>query len=479
MLQTLIKNTVWRSMADVVARLGSALFWILLARFLGAGLFGAISFALALMGFFELFSSLGLSSVLTRDAAQNPATAAGYFGHMLIIGLASSVAGGLLMAGAAWLVRPDPGTLRIVVVLALLLPFTSVAYWSRAMLTAAEKMQYISLGTMVENGLLILLGLSLLLGGRGIMAVVAALALSKVAAAALLYHLAGSRVARPVWRLERGMTAYLLRQVPLFLSIAFCNALFWSVTVVLLTWLEGETSAGYFSAAYKLISYMLLFAVAFSQALLPVAARLASQDRALYSQLLRRAVHYLLMLFIGAAFVLSLLAEPIILFLYGEAMAPAVPVLRWLAWMVVPYGVIPALAYTLVSHHRQGRDLWANFLAAVTVVIVNLFLIPGFSATGAAAAMVAGSVVFAAVEYGSVYALLYPLRPDRRTLALLASAALLALTLYFSQGVNFILRAAAGCSVYTAALWLLQAIDRSDFRQLCLAVMPGCKEGMA
>ena len=73
MLQTLIKNTVWRSLADVVARLGSALFWILLARYLGAGTFGAISFALALMGFFELVSSLGLSSVLTRDAAQNPA----------------------------------------------------------------------------------------------------------------------------------------------------------------------------------------------------------------------------------------------------------------------------------------------------------------------------------------------------------------------------------------------------------------------
>ena len=130
--------------------LGSALFWILLARFLGAGLFGAISFALALMGFFELVSSLGLSSVLTRDAAQNPATAAGYFGHMLIIGLVSSVAGGLLMAGAAWLVRPDPGTLRIVVVLALLLPFTSVAYWSRAMLTPLKD-AYISLGTRLKR----------------------------------------------------------------------------------------------------------------------------------------------------------------------------------------------------------------------------------------------------------------------------------------------------------------------------------------
>ena len=275
MLQTLIKNTVWRSLADVIARFGSALFWILLARFLGAGTFGAISFALALMGFSELVSSLGLSSLVTRDAAQNPATAAGYFGHMLIIGLASSAVGGVVMAGAAWLIRPDPGTQRIVILLALLLPFTCIAYWSRAMLTAAEKMQFISMGTMAENAILILLGLGLLLAGRGIMAVVAALALSKVVAAALLYHFAGSRVARPRWRLERGMTAYLLQQVPLFLSIAFFNALFWSITVVLITWLEGETAAGYYSAAYKLISYVLLFAVAFSQAFFPVAARLA------------------------------------------------------------------------------------------------------------------------------------------------------------------------------------------------------------
>jgi len=479
MLQTLIKNTVWRSLADVVARLGSALFWILLARYLGAGTFGAISFALALMGFFELVSSLGLSSVLTRDAAQNPATAAAYFGHMLIIGLASSAAGGVLMAGAAWLIRPDPGTLRIVILLAFLLPFTCLAYWSRAMLTAAEKMQFISMGTLAENAILILLGLGLLLAGRGIMAVVAALALSKVAAAVLLYHFAGSRVARPIWRLERGMTAYLLQQVPLFLSIAFFNALFWSITVVLITWLEGETAAGYYSAAYKLISYVLLFAVAFSQALFPVAARLARRDRALYSRLLRRALHYLLMLFIGAALVLSLLAEPVILFLYGPAMAPAIPVLRWLAWMVVPYGVIPVLAYTLVSHHRQGRDLMANFLAAATVVIVNLLLIPRFSAIGGAAAMVAGSAVFAVVELGSVHTLLYPLRPDRRTLALLASAALLALTLLFSQGMNFFLRAAAGGSVYLTALWLLQAIDRSDLRQLWRAAWPQCREEMA
>ncbi|HPR87886.1 MAG TPA: oligosaccharide flippase family protein [bacterium] len=476
MLQRIIRNTLWRSLADVIARLGSALFWVLLARYLGAGIFGALSFALALMGFFELVSSLGLGSVLTRDAAQDPGAASRYFGHMLMIGMASAVAGAFLMVATAWAVRPDPATLRIVMVLALLLPLTSVAYWSRSMLAAAEKMQYISFGTLTENGLLIVLGLGLLLTGHGLQAVTAALVVSKLASTLLLFHLARRRAARPVWCLERGMAGYILRQVPLFLAIAVFNGLFWSVTVIMVTWLQGEVAAGYFSAAFKLISYVLLFAVAFSQALFPVAARLAQQDRALYFVLLRRALYYLVMLFIGVALLLSLLARPIILLLYGPGMAGAIPVLQSLAWMAVPYGIIPVLAYTLVSHHHQRRDLWANLAGAATVVAGNLVLIPVWSAAGGALAMVAGACVFAAVEFGSVCSLLYPLTPERGAWALGASAALLALTLVLLRHASLALSAGAGCGVYAAALWLSRAISRQDLLHLWRSAWPQHEE---
>jgi O-antigen/teichoic acid export membrane protein len=479
MLQTLIRNTIWRSTADVIARLGSAIFWILLARFLGAGIFGAISFALALFGFFELVSSLGLGSVLTRDAAQDPTAAAAYFGHMLIIGMASAALGALLMMAAARLIRPDPGTTQLVVIMALLLPLTSVAYWSRALLTAAEKMRYISLGTLVENGILIVLGLGLLLSGQGALAVVAALVVSKLAAAVLLFHLAKSRVVRPDWRINRKVAGYLLRQVPLFLGIALFNATFWSITVILVTWLKGEVAAGYFSAAYKLISYALLFAVAFSQALLPVASRLARQDRGLYAQLLRRALRYLAMLFLGLAVALSLLAEPIILLLYGPGMAGAIPVLRWLAWMLVPYGIVPALAYTLVSHHHSRRDLWANLAGALVVVIANIILIPHWSVTGAAVAMVLGALVFAGIEYGSVHQLLYSLRPDRSSLATFGAAVLLALCLILLRESNILFRTAAGGAIYGLALWFFRAIDCRDLFQLWRAALPQRKERIA
>ncbi len=478
MLQRLIRNTIWRSLADVVARLGSAFFWILLARFLGAGIFGAISFALALMGFFELVSSLGLGSVLTRDAAQDPAAAGRYFGHLLIIGMASAVAGALVMVAAAWAIRPDPATLRIVVVLALLLPLSSIAYWSRAMLAAAEKMQYISFGTLAENGLLILLGLGWLLTGHGLTAVVTALVVSKLAAAALLFGLARNRAARPIWRIERGMARVILRQVPLFLTIAVCNGLFWSITVVMITWLQGEVAAGYFSAAYKLISYALLFAVAFSQALFPVAARLARQNQALYLALLRRALYYLLMLFLGVALTLSLLARPIILLLYGAGMAGAIPVLRTLAWMVVPYGLIPALAYTLVSHHQQRRDMWANLAGALAVIAGNLALVPGWSAPGGALAMVCGACLFAGIELASVSTLLYPLKPGRSLGSLGASAAALALTLLLLRAAPLVLSLPVACGVYALVLWLSRAIDRQDLLQLWRSAFPQRDEGL-
>jgi len=478
MLQRLIRNTLWRSLADVVARLGSALFWILLARFLGAGIFGALSFALALMGFFELVSSLGLGSILTRDAAQDPAAAGRYFGHLLIIGMASAVVGAMGMVAAAWAIRPDPATLSIVIVLALLLPLSSISYWSRAMLAAAEKMQYISFGTLVENGLLILLGLGWLLTGRGLTAVVTALVVSKLAASVLLFTLARSQAARPVWRIERGMLRTILCQVPLFLTIAVCNGLFWSVTVVMITWLQGEVAAGYFSAAYKLISYALLFAVAFSQALFPVAARLAQQNRALYLAL-RRALYYLLMLFLGVALTLSLLARPIILLLYGPGMAGAIPVLRALAWMAVPYGLIPALAYTLVSHHYQRRDMWANLAGALAVIAGNLALVPGWSAAGGALAMVAGACVFAGIEFGSVCTLLYPLKPGRSLRRLGASAGALALTLVLLREAPLVLSLSLGCGIYALALWLSRAIDHQDLIQLWRSALPLREEGLA
>lgn len=479
MLHRLVQNTIWRSAAEVTGRLGSALFWILLARFLGASAFGAISFAVALLGFFDLLSSLGLGSLLTRDAAQNPAAAAAFFGQMLLIGLVSACAGALLMVATTWIIDPAPTTRQMVLLLAATLPASSVAYWSKSLLTAAERMDLIGAATLLETALLIVPGFLLLTAGQGILAVAVALAVSKAAAALLLYHLASRHVARPAWTLDVARIVYLLKQVPLFLATALCNATFWSATVILVTWRQGESVAGHFSAAFKLISYSLLFAITFSQALLPVASRLAREDRPLYERLLRRALHYLLIFFLGLAALLSLLAEPLIRTLYGAGMEGAAVVLRWLAWMLVPYGLIPALAYTLVSHHHPRRDLAANFGGALTLITTILLLQPRFPAAGAALAMLLGALVFAAIEFGSVHRLLYRLTPDRGTLAVIIAGGLMVLGLHFTASLSLLPRAALGTALYAAALWFFGAVNRVELVRLGQALRPAGKEQLA
>lgn len=479
MLHRLVRNTLWRSAAEVTGRLGSALFWILLARFLGASAFGAISFAIALLGFFDLLSSLGLGSLLTRDAAQDPAAAAAFFGQMLLIGLVSACAGAMLMVATAWFVDPAPATQRMVLLLAATLPASSVAYWSKALLTAAERMDLIGAATLLETSLLIVPGFVLLTAGQGILAVAVALALSKVAASVLLYRLASRHVARPLWSLDSARIRYLLRHVPLFLGTALCNATFWSAAVILITWRLGESAAGHFSAAFKLISYSLLFAITFSQALLPVASRLAREDRKLYERLLRRALHYLLIFFTGLAALLSLLAEPLIRTLYGPGMEGAVVVLRWLAWMLVPYGLIPALAYTLVSHHQPRRDMAANLGGALTLIAATLLLLPRFPDSGAAVAMLLGALVFAAIELGSVHRLLYRLAPDRGTLAVIIAGGGLALGLELTASLPLLLRAALGTALYGGALWLMGALDRVELVRIGEALRPAGKERLA
>ncbi len=479
MLHSLLKNTVWKTSADLLSRLGSAVFWILVARHLGAGSFGAIAFTLSLYSFFELASTLGIGSLITREVAQNRHKMGAYFSHALFIGLFCTILSAPLMLFSITWLQPEPATRWSGYIMLLVLLPASFGYWSKVMLTAAEDLRYISLTAVCENAVLIGLGLFFLLTGHGLRALIIVIAASKMIAAAVAFFFACRRGAAPDWRLDRALLKSLLRQSSSFFFITLFNSAFWSMTIIMLTGMQGEAAAGYFNAAFKLISYALMFTLSFSQALLPVASRMAQEDRGLYGQFLKRALRYQAMVFTGLAIVLSLSAKPIIAWLYGSAMAPAGDVLKYLAWMLIPYGIIPTLAYTLISHRHARHDLWANFAGAAVLLAASLLLIPEFSSTGAAIALTLGTIMFAFIEYFSVHQHLYRLVPDRHILSIGMAGALMALCLHFFNGIHAAGAIALGGLVYVVTLWFTRSLDRRDVRRLLLAWIPLDGKGVA
>ncbi len=464
--RSIITNTATRFVAELINRLGAAVFWILAARYLGAGGLGSLAFALSLFSLFETIATMGLGSVVAREAARDSKSAGRYFGQSMLLGFASSIICLLLMIGVTALLNPSKDTFLAASIMAVSILPASGFYWSKTILWSAEKMGYIAIARTAENAFKIAAGLAVLLAGMGLREIVLVLALSKVISFVICFVAAVYRVAAPVWRIHLGTIKYLLRQAPSFSLIAIFNALFWSVSVILLTKLAGEAEAGIFGAAYKLVDIWLSFVFSYGQALFPIASRTSITDPQLFQRLCKKSMKYVSLLTLAIAAGTSMLAHKLVPVFYGEAMLEAAPVLTLLIWILVPFANVPVLAYSLVSHHLQRFDLAANVIATAIVTASSLFLIPPFGAQGATIALLLGCMTFFAIEFYSVERALFQIEMSWKYLKPIMGVAIMSWALFLLRDSNLILAALIGAAIYLLFLWQTKVISKSELHSM-------------
>lgn len=461
MLDRLIKNTAARSFAEIINRIGGALFWLLIARMLGASALGALVFALSLFSFFMTLSTLGLGSVLIRDTARYPEKTASYFGHALMIGTLTSILAALLMIGIALSLNIKGITLYATAVMALAVIPGSVFYWSKAILTAHEKMQGIAWARTAENGIRLLIGSLILFRGGSLVHIIWVVFAGKMVLALVGLHLATRYAVKPQFQRDANLFRYFRSMIPAFSMITLFNSLFWSAPIVILTHISGETAAGLFGAAFKLVDLIIALALAYGQAIFPVASRHLYNDKSRYRQIFHQSVKYVSLFTLAVAAGATLLAEPLILFLYGSHMQAAAPILRILIWSIVPFSLIPVFSSSLVSYHQQKWDLAANAAAAFSVIVLNLFLQPLAGAVGAAIALLSACVVFIIVECVGVQKHLFKLYVPRRLFHALPGILIMGATITMMRGVHVLVLVLISAALYLCFLYCSGAINRS------------------
>ncbi|MBN1478925.1 flippase [candidate division KSB1 bacterium] len=405
--QSLLKNTLARTTAEIINRLGSALFWIFVARTLGLTALGVLAFGLSLFSFFHTVSTLGLGAVVIRDVAREHSKAGIYFGQTVRFGCVLAVSATLIMLGFSRLTYTGPEAKMAASILAAALVPASLFYWSKSLLCAGERMPLIAVARLGENIFKVAVGIAVLVWWNGdVTGMATVIFFSKVISALIAYYFA-SRFAKPVWKMNVTLLKYLRQMTPSFALIAMMNSLFWTAPVIILTHTAGEQQVGLFGAAYKLVDIILSFILAYGQALFPVASRSLGQSTEQFRIIINQSIKYAVRLSLPVAIAVCGLAPHIIHILYGETMLQASPVLRILAGMIVPFSMVPVLAYSLVSQHQQKYDVLANSLAAMAVIALSLVLTPLYGASGAACSVLAATSIFWAIEWVSVRSKIY------------------------------------------------------------------------
>ena len=457
---TTLRNSVLVVGARAVAKLAVFVVLVLLWRHLGADQYGRFATMIVYITLVGVIADLGLQTVFIRDASRDRTVLTRYLANLLSTRLLLSLVALVILAAALRLLSPAlfPYTLAAFV----LLLSTSYSSLLRAVFYIRGRLGYEAVAIVVES--LLLLGLTLVALQRG----ASWDAFLWVYAASYLFTcLFAFAVIR--WRWHEGVSirlepAFVRRLLAsgLALALAFTiTTVYAQLDIVLLQLFKNFQVVGWYSAANKYIDAVAWVPQSAMGAVFPALSLLAAGNRGRLVFAYEKSYKMLAILGLPLAVGLGLAADSIVHVTRG--FEQSIPALQILAPSVALLFVNNAFIYTLTAINRQ---LDFTRLAVVTFgvnVILNLVLIPPFGYLGAAAASTIPEVALFGGGWWLLRRHLASLSIFGSIAPVLASAAVMAIVVYFIRSWPLYLVITLGAAVYAAALVVSRALNPEEW----------------
>lgn len=383
-IRAALANSGWL-IVDRVARMVLALLvgaWV--ARHLGPGRYGELSYVVAVVAFWQAAAGLGLESLVVRDLAHARAPAGSLLGTVLRVRLGAALLGWLGVVATVALLAPE-GRMPLLVALVLggglvFQVADIVDQWfqsrSESRRTVAPRLAAYTAGAALK--------VALILADAPLWAFATALLCDAVFAAAALAWVYRRRPVPLDWRHDAALARALLRESwPLMLA-GLSVAAYTRIDQVILRTLTNEAELGLYSAVLPLSQAFHMLPMAVCASVLPRLATLKGSDPARCQ--IRMQQLFSAMAWSGAAVaLLTAVAAPwLVGLLLGPAYAKAVPVLQWhaLTNVFVFLGVAQSVAIT--GDATPKIALYRTLIGAVVSAAANLLLVPRWGALGAA-----------------------------------------------------------------------------------------------
>ena len=388
-LTNILNNIIWLFF-DKFIRLGVGLLvsvWI--ARYLGPGQFGLLSYALAFVALFTAVANLGLYGIVVRDLVQDPANADNTMGTSFVLSVLGGFSAFCLSLLAISYARPDDELAKfIIVLLSLLMVFKAtdvVRYWFESQVQSKyvvwmENSAFLAIST-VKIGLIVV--------EAPLMAFVWAMFVeSLIVAVGLLgiYTWRGGKLT--AWRFRFVRAKVLLKDSwPLILS-GIAIMVYMRIDQIMLGQMLGDESVGIYSAAVRISEVWYFIPMVIVASVFPSIIEAKKQGEALYYQRLQKLYNWLVVLALAVAIPMTFLSELVVTLLFGNAYVQAGSVLSIHIWAGLFVFLGLASGKWFIIEGLQRYSFYRTLFGAVANIVLNLIMIPKFGVLGAASATV-------------------------------------------------------------------------------------------
>lgn len=465
------RNLRFFGIAQLAVRVSGIATVVVMARLFSNADFGRYTVAVALASLLTLIVELGMGGYLVREATQRPERTGVVLGHILIIQFALGALALALCAGTAMVLGYDRETWTAVLLLAGGFVFAIASASCVAVLVAIDRPRAIAgfqIGQATALAAATLLALVAGLGPAGVAATVFAVSMLAfpVALVVLFRHWDG-RV-----RFDRTGLSKTLRVGTAYSAARLGAVLLAYLDAVMVNAFAGNEATGLYGAAYRLLLVLMIVPLVYADAVTRLLADLAAADRAALGVAYRRVLRHMIMLGVPVAVGGALVAEPLVVLIFGEdfrAAAPAAALL--LLGLAFAYANSLATATALAAGRERAVALIYGSAVALNAVL-NVILIPSLGIEGAAVAMLAAQVWLVGWMVAACARAGLAPPPVGEVARVVVAAALMAAVVAGTRELFVPAAIAAGVIVYAAALLLVRALPDEDRRALGALLVP-------
>ena len=465
-LKKFFKNTLALTIAKGLQPLINLALSLAIGRLLGVEILGAYSTIFFILAVFQITSSFGLKTYLTREVSKNVSSFSGYLINGTIVTLPLSLCSVAIMISAIYFARYEDLITIPIIILSVSLPASGIAECFEGILEGLQKIKIIAIAWSIEQITRVLLSIIAIFLGYGIEELCIIYVLARFFYLFLLYFVINKNYKAHIhWQPDLPLIKELFKATKTFGPILILVALYWRVDSILMSKVLGLEEVGIYNASYRLFRFLIIFVQSFSTAFYPMVSSLFEDHSDKFELMCKKAIFYLVIILLPISMTASVFAEEIIALLWGERYHGSAAVLQILIWCIIPYAISKVFAYAMLAGNFQRFDLRINFIGTVLKIGLLVMLMESHSYWGVAVANLLAMILYVFLQLPVIIKHLFKFHIQasfRVGFKVIIATLAMFVSTYLTSKTGFIASAIIANVVYALMLWFNKIFSDDD-----------------
>lgn len=382
-----IANAGWIIGCKIIQALIGVIISMLTARYLGPSYFGVINYAAAVVAFVAPIAKLGLSHIVIQELVYSPNSEGKILGSSLVMSLISSLFCIIGVISFSFITNPHETETVIVCALysTLLISYALeiIQYWFQAKLIS----KYTSIVSVIVYFLISIYKVILLFTKQSVYWFAVSNSIDHFIIGVILLIIYKKKSNQKL-TFSFSYAKNLFSKSKFFIVSSMMITIFAQIDKIMLNFMIGDTATGIYSAASACAGMTSFVFAAIIDSMRPTILECKKSSNAIYEKKMCQLYSVIIYMAMAQSVVMTVLAKPIVLILYGNEYMASVSTLQIVVWYTT-FSYIGSVTSVWILAEDKQRYLWfINMSGALVNVLLNAIFIPLWGVEGAAVATV-------------------------------------------------------------------------------------------